>query len=152
MKYELFDDVAIPVSKIPFKKLRPDAVAPRKAYPFDAGWDLTSVEEAIISVGEVVKIRTGIAVAIPNGYSGRIAERSGLGSKGIALRGGEIDASYRGELIVQMHNLGRGIVHIMPGMRIAQLVIGPILLDELEETDELSDSDRGSNGFGSSGV
>lgn len=152
MKYELFDDVVIRVPTISFKKLCSEAVAPKKAFPHDAGWDLSSTEEVIIGVGEVAKVKTGIAVAIPEGYAGRIAERSGLGSKGIALRGGEIDAGYRGELIVLMHNLGRSHVHIMPGMRIAQLVIYAVVLDEFEEVDDLPEATRGDRGFGSSGV
>lgn len=175
MTYEAFDDVVVDVPlgddedfavvdengpeprfvsrrTIAFRKLCPEAVAPSKAFPFDAGWDLTSTEEAIIEAGGVIPIKTGISIAIPEGYAGMIAERSGLGKKGVAVRGGVIDSGYRGELIVLMHNLGRNLLHIMPGMRVAQLVIYPICLDVLEETDTLPEADRGDRGFGSTGV
>lgn len=175
MSYERFDDITVYVPEtegkkfvetgkerrearyffpqtIAFKKLRPEAIAPKKAFPHDAGWDLSATEEVTVGVGEVAKVKTGIAVAITEGYAGRIAERSGLGSKGIAIRGGEIDAGYRGELIVLMHNLGLTPFHVTPGMRIAQLVIYQVVLDEFEEVDSLPDAVRGDRGFGSSGI
>lgn len=135
-----------------FKKLRPEAITPQKAFEYDAAWDLHSTDEAIIKIGETSKIGTGIAIAIPNGYVGRIAERSGLGAKGLAVRGGVVDSGYRGELKVLMQNLSDRIFHVLPGMRIAQLLIHAVILDSLQESDVLIDADRGDKGFGSTGI
>lgn len=151
-----------PKLRIPFKKLDVGARAPEKSYSeFEAGWDLFPLKEYQIPIGDIRAVRTGIAVAIPRGYAGRLAERSGLGSRGVAIRGlaqdsdiefrgKEIDATYRGEIGVLVHNLSRETLRIRPVDKFAQLVIYPICVSPLVEVDELPDSPRGDRGFGSS--
>lgn len=98
--------------------------------------------------------RTGVAVAIPNGFVGLVAPRSGLAYKhGISVTNapGIVDAGYRGELKCIIHNLGHEPFEIKPGDRIAQLVVTPFLQWESEEVAELPEADRGDNGFGSTG-
>ena len=151
-----------PLFKIPFRKVREGVKAPTKAYPSDAGWDLYADGDYQIQDGQVLKVRTGVAVAIPTGYAGRIAEKSGLGSTGVAIRdshpgfvefrGKEIDASFRGEIEVLVHNLTGGPLVIPRGRKIAQLIVYPVCLEQLVEMDSLPDSDRGDRGFGSSGA
>lgn len=148
--------------RVPFKRLEAHARAPEKSYSeFEAGWDVFALEEHTIPIGAVRAVRTGIAVAIPPGYAGRLAERSGLGSKGVAIRGltqdsdvefrgKEIDATYRGEIGVLVHNLSRETLNIRHGQKFAQLIIYPISIAPLVEVDELPDSPRGERGFGSS--
>jgi dUTP pyrophosphatase len=141
-----------------FKRLHEDAVIPSRSHPSDAGFDLT----AALGLGSVVTIRpgqrqlvnTGVAVAIPDGFVGLVAPRSGLAVKhGISVTNapGIVDAGYRGELKVIVHNLGSEDFEIRHGDRIAQLVITPFLNWQSEETAELPEADRGAAGFGSTG-
>lgn len=97
------------------------------------------------------KIKTGIALEIPKGQYGRISDRSGLGSKAIKVFGGTIDSSYRGDITVCLMNFSFFDYHIKAGDRVAQIIIQKYEKSELIEADELSVSDRGNNGFGSSG-
>lgn len=146
--------------QLSFKKLHPAAQVPAQANPYDAGYDLYSVERTRlsgISSGAIMPhcqdiVSTGISVAIPEGYYGRIAPRSGLAAKyGIDVLAGVVDASYRGELKVVLINLGDQMVTIEPGNRIAQLIIEKCHSVEWKEVDELPESVRGDGGFGSSG-
>ena len=108
-----------------------------------------------IPAGQTEKINTGICVEIPNGYFGAIFARSGLATKrGLRPANcvGVIDSDYRGEVIVALHNDTEKSESIHVGDRIAQLVILPYLPVEFEEVDELSNTDRGEGGFGSTGV
>jgi dUTP pyrophosphatase len=137
--------------------LHPDARAPRRAHPGDAGLDLVAVAGADIAPhGGRVAIATGIAVAIPHGYAGLVLPRSGLAARhGITLSNapGLIDAGYRGEIVVLMVNLGQKEYYVRAGERIAQLVITPVALPEIALVDELPPSDgRGHGGFGSTGA
>ena len=153
--------------QIKFKKLHPDAKMPTKK-PNDAGYDLYSIEGGIINPFERRLFQTGIAVEIPKGFYGRVAPRSGLAYKsGIDILAGVIDNPYRDSIGVIMYNTNgaevfyRGIhqtplgiagkYEVKPGDKIAQLIIENCQEVEFVEVEELSSSDRGTNGYGSSG-
>ena len=140
--------------ELPLKRLRPEAVVPRRAYSGDAGMDLSSCERIELAPGERALVPTGLAIAIPEGYAGFVQPRSGLAAKhGISIVNtpGLVDSGYRGELLVNLVNTDQAEPFVVePGMRIAQLVILPIPELELVEVDELPESERGVRGFGSS--
>ena len=131
---------------------------PTRATHGDAGLDLHADGTFYIARGKVTKVRTGIAVEIPYGYVGLVHPRSGLAANhGITVVNtpGTIDAGYRGELVVLLTSLiDNGVLgyRINPGDRIAQLVVQRVALPEVVEVDELSESQRGSGGFGSTGT
>jgi dUTP pyrophosphatase len=131
------------------------AVLPRRAYPGDAGLDVHALEGAVLGPGERASIRTGIAIEIPEGQAGLVLPRSGLAARhGIALVNapGLIDAGYRGEVQVLLLNTDRARqFEILPGARIAQLVLIAVQTPEVIEVDGLAVSERGAGGFGSSG-
>ncbi len=140
--------------KIAVKKLHTDAVLPSLGSEYAAGADLYSVEEMTIGAGETKLVHTGLAMEIPVGYGGFIFARSGLATKrGLAPANkvGVIDADYRGEIMVALHNHGGVDQTIEKGERVAQLVIMPFLAAEYFESETLSDTARGEGGFGSSG-
>jgi dUTP pyrophosphatase len=119
----------------------------------DAGMDLHSVEEVTLGPGETKLVATGLAIELPPGYEAQIRPRSGLALKhSITLPNSPatIDPGYRGEIRVILQNLGRELFRILPGERIAQMVIARYEAVEWEEGD-LADSVRGEGGFGSSG-
>lgn len=136
-------------------RLRDDAVLPGRAYPGDAGLDLTACERCELAPGQRALVATGIAVAIPEGYAGFVQPRSGLATKhGITIVNtpGLVDSGYRGELRVNLLNTDSTSTFVVePGTRIAQLVIVPVPQVELNEVAELPESQRGTGGFGSSG-
>lgn len=142
--------------KINFKKLSERAVAPTYGTEYSAGADLYSAEDALTIAPHTTRlIHTGIAVEIPEGYCGLIFARSGLASKrGLAPANkvGVIDADYRGEVMVALHNHTDKDAAIEAGERIAQLAIIPFLKVEYEQAAELSDTVRGEGGFGSTGT
>jgi dUTP diphosphatase len=142
------------VIELPIRRVRPDAVLPRRAYAGDAGIDLAACERVELSPGERALVPTGLAVAIPDGYAGYVQPRSGLASKhGISIVNspGLVDAGYRGELLVNLLNTDAHESFVVePGMRIAQLVVLEIPEVEPVEVDELPESERGVRGFGSS--
>lgn len=142
---------------VAIKKLREGAVIPTYGSEYAAGADLYAcIDESItFEPGETILVHTGIAMEIPGGYAGLIYARSGLASKkGLAPANkvGVIDADYRGEIMVALHNHSRVTASIEPGERIAQLVITPYLTAHFTETDTLSDTVRGAGGFGSTGT
>lgn len=142
--------------KLQFKKLDDRAVAPKYGSIQAAGADLCAVldESVTIAPGETVFIHTGLAVAIPDGYVGLVYARSGIACKrGLAPanKTGVIDADYRGEIMVALHNHGAVCQTIEPNERIAQMVVTPFLHCDFEETDNLDDTARGGGGFGSTG-
>lgn len=142
--------------QIRIKKLDPHAIVPTYGSSFSAGADLYACcyTPTEIPAGETAMIHTGLAVEIPEGYCGLVYARSGLATKkGLAPANkvGVIDADYRGELIVSLHNHTQQAQTVMPGERIAQLVITPFLKAEFEIAEELSDTVRGTGGFGSTG-
>ena len=138
------------------KRLRADAVLPSRAYPGDAGLDLTAAEGVTIPPGGRAVVPTGVAVAIPEGHAGLVLPRSGLAARhglGKVNSPGLIDAGYRGEVLVILLNTDREAPFVVePGMRIAQLVVVELPILEVVEVDELPDSARGSGGLGSSGT
>lgn len=142
--------------KIQFKKLDERAVVPTYGTEYAAGADLRAVlnEPLTVRPGESTLIHTGIAVAIPDGCVGLVYARSGLACKrdlAPSNKVGVIDADYRGEIMVSLHNHGSGDQTIEPKERIAQLVIAPYIHGEYEEVGELSETVRGDGGFGSTG-
>jgi dUTP pyrophosphatase len=141
--------------RLEIKKVRDSAVVPVRAYAGDAGMDLAACERVELAPGARALVPTGLAVAIPDGYAGYVQPRSGLAAKhGISIVNtpGLVDSGYRGELLVNLvnHDPVEPFV-VEPGMRIAQLVILPVPHVELVEVDELPESERGADGFGSSG-
>ncbi len=116
----------------------------------DAGWDLESVEDVIVPANEFTPmIHTGVKVAIPEGYFGLIKERSSMAAKGIFVMGGVIDSGYRGEIMVNLANISGYDYTIKKGERIAQIIILPC--SAVMVKGELPDSERGEDGFGSTG-
>jgi len=137
--------------KLKIKKLHNDAEVPSYAHEGDAGLDLQAIEEMEIPAGSRGKIATGLAFEIPSGSVGLIWDRSGISSKkGLKVMGGVIDSSYRGEIFVTLANISREPVLVGRGEKIAQILIQKIERAELELTKELSESERGGKGFGSS--
>lgn len=147
------------------KRLTDTAVLPVKAHQSDAGFDICADENIRINAGETVTVSTGLSVAIPEGYYGRLKGRSGLTAKTLLrVQEGTIDANYRGEIKVICDIKTKILDQVIDGMiyannlsfkrgeRIAQLIIQPLPTVEVEEVDELDDTDRGDGGFGSTGV
>lgn len=131
-------------------KLDEQAIEPRRAHPTDAGLDLFTPENFWIHPGEHKRIDTGVHVAIPAGYVGLITSKSGLMSKGVTCRG-TIDSGYTGSIKAVLYNHGSEGYAFHKGEKITQLVILPCLTPEIEITDELPFTERGDNGFGSTG-
>ncbi len=127
---------------------------PTKANPNDAGYDLYATETLTVLAGTTFKVQTGIHMAIPEGYYGRVADRSSMAAKGLHVVGGVIDSAYRGEIQVLMINNTNAVYTLQAGQKFAQIIITKIC--ELEpvvvELSDLPDSERGSGGFGSSGA
>ena len=147
-----------PVLKVPFRRLRPEAKVPDRAYAGDAGYDLAAAESVVLAPGERAVVRTGIAIAVPDGYAGLMLPRSGLAVRhGISLVNapGLIDPGYRGELMVPLINHDRAeTFEVETGMRIAQLVLvraAEARFMSVELLEEGADG-RGEGGFGSSGT
>lgn len=141
---------------IKVKKLKSDATVPTMGSKFAAGADLYSAEDAdvVIEPSETKFIGTGLAMEIPEGYVGLVYARSGLACKrGLAPANkvGVVDSDYRGEIKVALHNHGKEAQTVENGERIAQMVIAPYLSVNYEEADELSETERGEGGFGSTG-
>lgn len=139
------------------KKLHPDAILPTRGSAAAAGADLYALPGTAITVspGQTVWIHTGLAMEIPAGYVALIFARSGLACRqGLAPANkvGVIDADYRGEFIIVLHNHAAEEVTVHGGDRIAQMVIVPCLTADFVEADELSETIRGSGGFGSTGT
>ncbi len=142
--------------KIKVKRLTKTAALPERGSKFSAGYDLSADinEPVLIRPGETVKIPTGLAFEVPEGYFGGIYARSGLATKQ-GLRPGNCtgiaDSDYRGEYIVALHNDSDTTRIVEPGQRIAQIVFQPYLMCDLEDVDDLTETERGSGGFGSTG-
>jgi dUTP pyrophosphatase len=138
------------------RRLRPDARLPTRAHPGDAGLDLHAAEPVTLGPGERASVPIGIAVAVPPGHAGLVLPRSGLAARhGLALVNapGLVDEGYRGELRVLLLNTDRvAPVTVEAGDRIAQLVLVRVEAPPVAEVAELPASERGTAGFGSSGV
>jgi dUTP pyrophosphatase len=140
------------MSILNFMRLDPDAVLPSRGSVSSAGLDLHSIEDKELSPGDRANIRTGLAVAVPEGHYGRVAPRSGLALRhGLDVLAGVIDADYRGELVCIVINLGSEPVAIKKGDRIAQLIVEKVALLEPEWSGSLLETERSGRGFGSTG-
>lgn len=132
-------------------KLEEGAKMPTRAHPYDGGLDLFATTECTIGVGNRHTFDTGVHVQIPEGCVGFIKSKSGLMTKHGLLTDGTIDSHYNGSIRVCLFNNGLESYTVHAGDKIAQLVIVPCLLPELELVDSLEETDRGDNGFGSTG-
>ena len=142
------------VINIKIKRLNENAILPEKQHDSDAGYDLHSIEEIILKPNQIYKVKTGIAIQIPNNYGGLVLPRSGLSSKyGISLINtpGLIDPGYRGELLIPLINHSSNEYTINKNERVAQLILIQIPEVKIEVTSDLDASDRDSKGFGSTG-
>lgn len=145
------------VQTVRIKKLNENAVIPSYGSEWAAGADLYACmeENIVIEPGETAFVKTGIAMEIPVGFAGLIYARSGLAcKKGLAPANkvGVVDADYRGEIMVALHNHSKEAVEVECGERIAQMVIAPYLTAQFMEVDELAETVRGEGGFGSTGT
>jgi dUTP pyrophosphatase len=132
-------------------KLDPQAILPTRAHPDDAGLDLYSLEDFTVAAGESRVARTGIALALPEGHVGLVADRSSWAKKGLKTAGGVIDAGYRGEIGVVLWNISRAPIAMARGERLAQLLILPVATPAVREAASLDATKRGAGGFGSTG-
>ena len=144
------------MSTIRVKKLSPNAILPAYGSAEAAGADLYACLDAPVQIqpGETFWVPTGIALEVPKGCAGLIYARSSMGAKrGLAPANkvGVIDSDYRGEIRVVLLNHSKQVQSIEPGERVAQLIITPVLTPAYEECEDLSDTDRGAGGFGSTG-
>lgn len=142
-------------------KLNPEATLPTRNLSTDAGIDIYSAVDMFIPVHDNRIVTTGVAINVPDGYVGKIEDRSSMGKKGLRVGGGVIDAGYSGSLDIMLHNLSFDSEHdffgnsgyfVKKGDKIAQMLVIKIELPEIVEVKELWKSERGSRGFGSSGV
>jgi dUTP pyrophosphatase len=143
------------VTEILVQRLDDGLPMPERAHPGDAGFDLRAAVDLVLAPGERALIPTGLAVAIPDGFAGLVQPRSGLAARhglGLVNAPGLIDAGYRGEIKVIAINLDpREPFEVHRGDKIAQLVVYPVPATILREVSELPESERGSEGFGSTG-
>ncbi|KAF0982023.1 hypothetical protein FDP41_011884 [Naegleria fowleri] len=135
------------------KKLSEFAILPVRSSQFAAGFDLASAYDYVVPARGKCLVKTDLAVAVPHGYYGRVAPRSGLAVKNfIDVGAGVVDSDYRGNLGVLLFNHGDEDFKIARGDRIAQFVIEQIALPDIVEVDDLDETERGAGGFGSTGV
>ena len=143
------------IAQLKIKLIDDAAILPQYAHPGDAGMDLYSIQSRQIPAAESAMIRTGITIQLPQHTEAQVRPRSGLALKHqitVLNSPGTIDQGYRGEVKVILINHGKETFTVEPGMRIAQLVIQPVLTVQVVEVEGLSQSSRGEGGFGSSGV
>ncbi len=145
-------DEAAAVKLLRFKQLDPSATLPTRGSLQAAGLDLYAIEDVVIESKQRALVRTGLAVAIPEGYYGRVAPRSGLAvQKGLDVLAGVIDADYRGEIRCALYNSGAEAIELTAQTKICQLIIEKIITPAAVWANEISETDRGSGGFGSTG-
>ena len=138
--------------KINVKKLDENAIVPNYAHLDDAGCDLFSIENLTIQPGQRVQIKTGIAIEVPDGHVALLWDKSGLSQKfGLKTLGGVVDSGYRGEILVGIVNLGDETYNLEKGNKVCQMIIQPKIVADFIEVENLSDSERGEGGFGSTG-
>ncbi len=137
--------------KIKIKKLKDAAKLPSYALPGDVGMDMYSMENVTIPpLGHVILFH-GFALEFSTGYAAIVKDKSGISKKGLHTMGGVYDAGFRGEYNTHLVNLSDKDITIEVGDKVSQLIIYPVVIAELEETDELADSERGDGAFGSTG-
>jgi len=143
------------LDQVEIQLLHPDARAPQRSRPGDAGLDLRCVAPVALAPGAQEKVPTGVAIALPDGICGLVVPRSGLAARhGVLPTLGLIDPNFRGELCVTLRNTGDAPFHAQAGDRIAQLLLVPFWAPRVAIVDELpapSDGERGTDGWGSSG-
>tara|TARA_B100000963_G_C22633001_1_gene675987 strand:- start:2500 stop:2940 length:441 start_codon:yes stop_codon:yes gene_type:complete len=145
------------MTKILIKRLSKKVSLPKYETSGSSGMDLAAnIENSLdIKPGETAIIPTGLALSIPNGFEVQIRPRSGLAAKkkiSVLNTPGTIDSDYRGEIKIILINLGKDIFKVETGLRIAQMVVCPVVKADLQEVDDLKITDRGTGGFGSTGV
>ena len=139
-----------PLTVLRFKQLDPRAVLPRRGSALAAGLDICSIEDVELPPKQRAMVRTGLAVAIPPGFYGRVAPRSGLAAKnGLDVLAGVIDSHYRGELCCILYNTGDDVISLRAGSKICQLVVEKIITPEARWVADLDETARGAAGFGS---
>jgi dUTP pyrophosphatase len=139
--------------KLSVKKLSEDAKIPSYATEGDAGMDIYANEDIVVEPGKRVLVSTGISASFPKGYVALVWDKSGHAVKrGIKTMAGVIDAGYRGEWKIALYNTSEENFEIKKHDKIAQVLIQPVKSAEIEEVSELSDTERGEGGFGSTGV
>lgn len=137
--------------RIKIKKLNPEVHLPQYALPGDVGLDLFALEDVTINPGERKFFYLGFALEFEPGYAAIIKDKSGMAKKGLHTMGGVFDAGFRGEYNVLLVNLGAEPYQVAKGDKIAQLIIYPVIIADLEESPELSESARSNGQFGSTG-
>ena len=138
-------------TKVKIKKLHPEAKTPIYKTEEAAGFDFYSIQKILLKAGSIEKIPTGIALEIPHSFYLRVEDRSGIATKGIHKIGGIIDSDYRGEIFIILHNTSNQDYEIEKHERIAQGIITPISQADFQQTETLSETQRGNRGFGSTG-
>lgn len=143
---------------IRFRRTTPDAIVPRYAHEGDAGMDLCATRDVTLRPGESAMVGSGIAIQLPRGFAGFVHARSGLGSKGLVIKHstGVIDSGYRDEIKLVLFNnnpiTSDRVFHVKKGDRVAQLVIQHVACAMMVEAKSLDETERGTGGFGSSGL
>lgn len=141
-----------PLDVLRFKQLDPKAILPARGSSFAAGLDICSIEDVTVGPHERAIARTGLAVAIPHGFYGRVAPRSGLAAKqGLDVLAGVIDSDYRGELCCVLYNTSDTTIQLSAGTKICQLIIEKIITPQPAWVNDLDETARGAGGFGSTG-
>jgi len=141
-----------PLEVLRFKQLDPKAILPVRGSSFAAGLDISSIEDVIVEPRQRAIARTGLAVAIPHGFYGRVAPRSGLAAKqGLDVLAGVIDSDYRGELCCVLYNTSDTAIQLSAGSKICQLIIEKIITPQAAWANDLDETARGAGGFGSTG-
>ena len=142
----------ITLATLRFKKLDPRAVLPQRGSVLAAGLDVCCIEDVEIGPKQRGMARTGLAVAIPPGFYGRVAPRSGLAAKkGLDVLAGVIDSDYRGEIVCVLYNTGDETITLPAGSKICQLIVEQIITPEAAWATDLEETARGAGGFGSTG-
>jgi len=140
------------LTSLRFKQLDPRAVLPKRGSVLAAGLDVCGIEDVEIAPKQRVMARTGLAVAIPPGFYGRVAPRSGLAVKsGLDVLAGVIDSDYRGEIVCVLYNTGDETIKLPAGSKICQLIIEQIITPDATWATDLDETARGAGGFGSTG-
>ena len=143
---------------IRFRRTTPDAIVPSYAHEGDAGMDLCATRDVTLRPGESAMVGSGIAIQLPRGFAGFVHARSGLGSKGLVIKHstGVIDSGYRDEIKLVLFNnnpiTSDRVFHVKKGDRVAQLVIQHVACATMSEVKSLEETERGTGGFGSSGI
>ena len=141
-----------PLDVLRFKQLDDRAILPLRGSDFAAGLDICSIEDLSIEARQRATARTGLAVAIPHGFYGRVAPRSGLAAKqGLDVLAGVIDSDYRGELCCVLYNTSDTNITLPAGTKICQLIVEKIITPKAVWVNDLDETARGAGGFGSTG-